>query len=267
MAFRLPATAHEDCQSRTRDKRVMKIASTVWSAKMNRPYVICHMCTSIDGKVLGQRWGKLSGQGASGLFESTAASFKIPFWLVGTTTMKEFMGRDQKLARVKERVPAGDFVARPKAKSLAIGTDTHAVLRFQEDETEGDHVVLLITGNAGNDYRAHLRRAGVSYLICGAKEIDLALALAKLKKAFKLKKLMLQGGGTFNGAMLQAGLVDEISQVIVPVVDGGGPSVTGVFDAQGKTPKHSAAHLKVSSHKTLPGGVHWFRYRVVKKSR
>jgi riboflavin biosynthesis pyrimidine reductase len=30
---------------------------------------------------------------------------------------------------------------------------------------------------------------------------------------------MLQGGGAINGSMLRAGLVDEISQVIVPIVE------------------------------------------------
>jgi translation initiation factor 2 beta subunit (eIF-2beta)/eIF-5 len=26
-----------------------------------RPYVICHMCTSLDGKIIGHRWGRLPG--------------------------------------------------------------------------------------------------------------------------------------------------------------------------------------------------------------
>ena len=59
-----------------------------------RPYVICHMCTTIDGKILGDRWGKLPGcKDSATLFETTAASFGIGAWLVGTTTMKEFAGR------------------------------------------------------------------------------------------------------------------------------------------------------------------------------
>lgn len=94
--------------------------------------------------------------------------------------------------------------------------------------------------------------------------MDLKAALRKLYKAFNLKKLMLQGGGRFNGSMLQAGLVDEISQLIVPVVDGGGAAVTGVFDGPRAGTK-AAAHLRVKSHETMPGGVHWFRYKVVKR--
>ena len=56
-----------------------------------KPYVICHMCTSLDGKIIGYRWGKLPGyKHESDLFETTAASFGIGAWLVGTTTMDEF---------------------------------------------------------------------------------------------------------------------------------------------------------------------------------
>ena len=32
---------------------------------MQRPYVICHMCTTIDGKILGSRWKKLPGGNAA----------------------------------------------------------------------------------------------------------------------------------------------------------------------------------------------------------
>jgi riboflavin biosynthesis pyrimidine reductase len=42
---------------------------------MNRPHVICHMCTTIDGKILVDRWRRLPGGEAAGdLFESTAAA-------------------------------------------------------------------------------------------------------------------------------------------------------------------------------------------------
>ena len=96
-----------------------------------------------------------------------------------------------------------------------------ASLRFRESEVDGDHVVLLVTDRVSDDYLAHLQKTGVSYLFCGKQEVNLHVALRKLGSAFRLRKLMLQGGGKFNGAMLKAGLVDEISQITVPVVDGG----------------------------------------------
>ena len=230
-----------------------------------KPYVICHMCTSIDGKILGGRWGKLPGSKDSAtLFESTAASFGIGAWLVGTTTMKEFAGHNVRLARANRSVGRRDHIASKNAKRLAIGVDAKGVLRFQKNEVDGDHVVLLVTSRVGDDYLAHLQSAGVSYLFCGKKEVDLHIALRKLGNAFHLRKLMLQGGGKFNGAMLHAGLVDEISHVTVPVADGG-VGISGFFDIPGDPPPKAAATLRVLSRKQMPGSVTWIRYGVVAK--
>jgi len=228
-----------------------------------KPYVICHMCTTLDGKILGNRWGKLpGGKDGADLFETTAASFGIGAWLVGTTTMDEFDGPKLKLPRARTPIIRRDHVANKHTKRFAIGADAKGVLHFRASEVDGDHVVLLITDQVSGDYLAHLQSAGVSYLFCGKQRIDLHVALRKLGSAFHLRKLMLQGGGKFNGAMLQAGLVDEISQVIVPVVDGG-VGISSFFDIPGKPPTKAAATLRLLSHKQLPGSVVWLRYRMV----
>jgi 2,5-diamino-6-(ribosylamino)-4(3H)-pyrimidinone 5'-phosphate reductase len=230
-----------------------------------RPYVICHMCSTVDGKIIGHRWGKLPGTKDGGdLFETTAASFGIGAWLVGTTTMDEFDGPKKRLPYANQTIPRRDHVANKKAKTLAIGTDAKGVLRFQESEVDGDHVVLLVTERVSSDYLAHLQTAGVSYLFCGRQQIDLRVALRKLGSAFGLRKLMLQGGGKFNGAMLAAGLVDEVSHVTLPVADGG-MGVSSMFDIPGKAPSKAAATLRLFSHKILPGGAVWCKYKVIAK--
>ena len=228
-----------------------------------RPYVLCHMCTTLDGRIVGRRWGKLPGyKHERDLFENTAASLGIGAWLVGTTTMEEFDGKKTKLPRAPKGFLRRDHVAKKNAKKLAVGAEAKGVLRFQENEVEGDHVVVLVTERVGNDYLAHLQSAGVSYLLCGKKEINLHTALQKLAKAFKLRKLMLQGGGKFNGAMLKAGLIDEISHLTVPVADGG-MGISTMFDIPGNAPAKSAAILRLTSHKLLPGSVIWARYKVI----
>lgn len=221
------------------------------------------MCTTVDGRILGHRWGKLPGyKHESDLFETTAASFGIGAWLVGTITMDEFDGRKIRLPRAPKGFVRTDHVAKPKAKRLAIGADAKGVLRFQDDEVAGDHVVLLVTQRVRNDYLAHLQAAGVSYLFCGNKEVNLHVALRNLASAFNLRKLMLHGGGKFNGAMLKAGLVDEISHVTVPVADGG-VGISTFFDIPGDAPARAAGTLRLMSHKQMPGSVIWARYRVI----
>jgi 2,5-diamino-6-(ribosylamino)-4(3H)-pyrimidinone 5'-phosphate reductase len=230
---------------------------------MTRPYVICHMCTTLDGKILVDRWGRLPGGNTGGeLFETTAASFGIGSWLVGTHTMKEFAAkRPGRLARSSQPILHQDFLADPRARRFAIGTDAKGVLRFDKNEVEGDHVVLLVTERVSRDYLAHLRKVRVSYLFCGKKHLDIRVALQKIGAELKIRKLLLQGGGAFNGAVLKAGLVDEISQVIVPLVDGGA-GVTSVFEIADPAPR-AAAKLRMMKRRTLPGGVQWLRYKVI----
>jgi riboflavin biosynthesis pyrimidine reductase len=229
-----------------------------------KPYVICHMCTSIDGRILGERWSNLPAAiDAARLFETTAARFGIGAWLVGTTTMKEFADGPFKLRAAKQTVPRLDHVADPEAKRFAIGADAKGVLRYRRNHVGGDHVVLLVSELVSNDYLAHLRSAGVSYLFCGRSHVNVGTALRKIAEVLGCRKLLLEGGGKFNGAVLKAGLIDEISQVVVPVIDGGA-GVAGLCDIPGKTPKTAAATLRVIDHKKLPGGVNWFRYRVVR---
>ena len=75
---------------------------------MDRLYVICHMCTTIDGKILPRRWGRVPGvRDSADLFETTAASFGIGAWLVGTTTMREFSGRQARLPDSAHASPRG----------------------------------------------------------------------------------------------------------------------------------------------------------------
>lgn len=227
-----------------------------------KPYVICHMVTSIDGRILSNRWTDPPPAKSGKLFETTAASFGIGAWLVGTTTMKEFADGNFKLKAAKETIERVDHVADPKAKRFAIGADAKGVLRYKRNHVEGDHVVLLVSELVSNDYLAHLRSAGVSYLFCGRDHVNIGTALRKIGSVLGIRKLLLEGGGTFNGAVLKAGLINEISQVIVPVIDGG-TGITGLCDIPGKAPKNQGATLRVINHKKLPGGVHWFRYRVV----
>lgn len=232
-----------------------------------RPYVICHMVATIDGKILTERWKDLPvAKGVSELYESTAAEYGIGSWLVGTTTMKHFGEVGKSLPEPKNKVPSGDFIARTDAETHAIGTDTNGTLRFKDNEVSGDHIIIITTEKANDSYLDHLRSAGISYLICGRESIDLKLAMEKLYKEFKLKKVLLEGGGVLNGAMLQAGLIDEISQIIVPIVDGGGPSVTGLYEGDvrtaGRKSRKAAFSLRLIAQETRKHGAQWLRYRV-----
>jgi riboflavin biosynthesis pyrimidine reductase len=223
------------------------------------------MVTTIDGRIMGDRWGRFAGhEGSATLFETTHDTFGVSAWLVGTTTMKEFAGRPVKIKPTKERIPREDFIATTRSpRGYAIGADRKGVLPWSVSHLpDGEHVISLLTEKVSNAYLAHLRSKGVSYLICGKDDIDLRVALDKLARHFKLKKVMLEGGGTMNGAFLRDVLIDEISHITVPVADGG-RAVQTIFDIPGDAPPKASAKLRLKSLKKLPGGVVWARYKVI----
>jgi riboflavin biosynthesis pyrimidine reductase len=221
------------------------------------------MISTIDGKILTRRWEHLpESKTIGGVYDSTAAEYDCGVWLVGTKTMQEFFGVSKKAGTTKANVPEGDYIAMPDAETLAVATDAHGTIRFDDNEVGGDHIVMIITKKTSSAYRAHLRDRGISYLICGNDKVDLAQALEKLQSKFGVKKVLLEGGGLINGGMLHAGLVDEISQLIAPIVDGGGAQISGLYDVRDKAPAKAAYGLKLIEQRTLKHGVQWLRYKV-----
>lgn len=57
---------------------------------MKRPYVICHILSSLDGKINGPFMGTESVRGLSAEYGRLRADSKADAWLYGTTTTKEF---------------------------------------------------------------------------------------------------------------------------------------------------------------------------------
>lgn len=56
---------------------------------------------------------------------------------------------------------------------------------------------------------AELAAVGVSYLVMPGDDIDLGAMLAQLGERLRITRVLLEGGATMNGALLNAGLVDE----------------------------------------------------------
>jgi riboflavin biosynthesis pyrimidine reductase len=60
----------------------------------------------------------------------------------------------------------------------------------------------------------------IPYIFAGETAIDVELALFKLKNIIGCDTLLLEGGSIINGAFERAGVVDELSLVVAPVVAG-----------------------------------------------
>ncbi|WP_236961760.1 dihydrofolate reductase family protein [Methylobacterium sp. XJLW] len=105
----------------------------------------------------------------------------------------------------------------------------------------------------------------MSYVFAGPDGWNLAKAMDALGEVFGVGTLLLEGGASINGAFLKAGLIDEISVLIQPTVDGLA-GVQSIFEYRGGPDERPGAGqaLRHMSTETLEGGMVWLRYRVEK---
>jgi 2,5-diamino-6-(ribosylamino)-4(3H)-pyrimidinone 5'-phosphate reductase len=223
-----------------------------------KPRVICHMMSSLDGRTILSRWGNSPNTTE---YETTAATFEAEAWMCGRVTMeKDFTkGLAPALQPITGPLDRTDFVANHTSTSFAIAVDAHGRLGWKSGSIDDDHLISILTERVSDEYLAYLRKLGVSYLFGGKNELDFALVLEKLGRLFPIKTILLEGGGHLNGSLLKAGLVDELSLLHFPVVDGAATSAT-IFE-QGENPG-PAAQLKFISVEQRTHGVIWLRYRV-----
>ena len=224
---------------------------------LDRPYVICHMLPSIDGRIVIRDW-KLKGAG--GEYERTAATFGADAWIIGRISMEPYAGKARVPARTsREPIPRKDFVAPHDAKSYAIAIDPSGKLTWSSSDIDGEHVITILTESVPDKYLAFLQAKGVSYLFGGKSRIDLAKVLRKLRTLFGIRKLLLEGGGKINGTFLAANLIDELSILVGPVADGSVGTAT-LFDVESR--RVPARDLKLLSIEKRSGGIVWLRYKV-----
>ena len=156
-------------------------------------------------------------------------------------------------------------IADRKGRGVALAIDPHGKVHYRQDNAGGDHIIAVLGEAVSDDYLSELQEDGISYLFAGPDGSDLSGALEELGKAFGLKTLLLEGGGRINGSFLKSGLIDEISLLVYPGIDGlsGIPTIfeyAGGEDEQpagGQTVRHIATE-------TLEGGMVWLHYRVEK---
>jgi 2,5-diamino-6-(ribosylamino)-4(3H)-pyrimidinone 5'-phosphate reductase len=84
----------------------------------------------------------------------------------------------------------------------------------------------------------------------------------QLEKHFGIRTLLLEGGGHLNGAFLQADLVDEVSLLVVPGIDGR-HNIPGVFDRVSPS-RNTVVPLRLKSVEQRGRDALWIRYEVVR---
>ena len=122
-------------------------------------------------------------------------------------------------------------------------------------------IIVLTSERAGKTRLGRLRELADHVQICGEREIHFASALRWLRKEWNVRRLLCEGGGEVNAALLLAGLVDEVHVTICPMIFGGRTAPT-LADGAGVARLADAVNLGIKSSRRV-GDEMFLCYRVV----
>lgn len=227
-----------------------------------KPHIICHMLSSVDGRLAPSRWTN-SPDGSRSDWSATYGAIheklEVDGWIVGRVTMAE-------MAKGKPHVPTSNLIVeRPhhfasKKRPFAVALDNSGKLHFARADIDGDHVVVLLGHDVSDSHLAELAGDGISYVVSEAREVDLTAALDVLGRELGIRRLALEGGGGINGSFFAAGLVDELSVLITPALDGRSDSKS-IIDS-GNIGLAGKVELSLTSCEKLQHGAVHLRYAV-----
>lgn len=164
--------------------------------------------------------------------------------------------------KATDSAPVGkeDVFVGERGETLSVSVDTHGTLLWENGDNKGR--VCLVSEQAPVEYLRYLKDKGISYIATGRESIDLPRAMELLYEHFGVRRVAVVGGGKINGGFLAAGLIDELSVMIAPGIDGrtGQPSLfDGIRDWDGFLP----CKLALREVSTVGDSVIWAKYGVL----
>ncbi len=218
---------------------------------IERAFVTCHMYVSMDGKIETGIKGYPDCEVAGEIYDQiTFSSSKA--WGCGRAT---FQYLSDEVASLEDYEPyAGElkdhFI---KDEIYCFAFDRLGKLFFKDAYNDyankKSRFVSVLTHNVDRRFITYLNKKGISYIFAGKKELDLPLFLKKIYD-LGIKHFYLCGGAQINALFMEQDLIDEISLIIAPGVQGGRKEVTfvGTEDVS-KFPKY----FKIKEVKVLDG--------------
>ncbi|TFH34624.1 MAG: RibD family protein [Dehalococcoidia bacterium] len=125
--------------------------------------------------------------------------------------------------------------------------------------------VALCSATTPTEHMEYLQRTGIESIVAGDDHVDLRVALEELNGRFGVARVRVDSGGTLNGALLHAGLVSEVSLMLLPVLAGGASTIS-IFRAPALASPDKLIHMKLTHCEQLDGGTLWLRYDVLRRT-
>ena len=214
------------------------------------------MMQSIDGRIACDMVDKISGEE----YYTALESLNCPSVIEGKYSYQlHTCGFDKFQPSNMKSINKEVFFKAEDSDGYEISVDNRGELLW--DKTDNKKRLCILSEEVSEEYLDYLKEKGISYIVSGKEKINLKKAVTILYENFSVKRLAVVGGGKINGAFLEAGLLDELSIMIAPGIDGrsGQPSLfDGIKDKENFIPQK----IKFKSFSTFENGVVWIRYEL-----
>jgi 2,5-diamino-6-(ribosylamino)-4(3H)-pyrimidinone 5'-phosphate reductase len=224
------------------------------------PRVILHSGASVDGRI---DWLAMD----MGLFYGLAATFAAGAMLTGADTMlAAYAGQAEEAEPAPEaEASAGDGYE--SGLLLAVVDSRGRIENWPRIQREPwwRKAIALCAGSTPRDYFDRLEALGVEHVIAGEERVDLRAALEALHERYGVETVQVDSGGTLAGAMLRAGLVDEVSLILAPMLTGG-TSPRSIYRAPDLESAGGVIPLELLHVEAVEGEHVWLRYAVSRRS-
>lgn len=223
---------------------------------MKKPYIVCHMMMSVDGRIDCGMTEKIAG---SNEYYETLNALHTPTTLSGRVTAQLEMAEPGTFATENPVDVAGKecFSKKKVASGYQVVVDTRGTLLWRDDRDSDSPLIVIMSKDVPNEYLSYLDSLDISWIVCGEKYIDLRRASEILFTEFGVERVAIVGGGTINAAFLDAGLLDEVSILLGPGIDGR-KGMTSTFD--GLPMDREPVNLKLTGVQPYADGAVWLRY-------
>lgn len=218
------------------------------------PHVTLHNAVSLDGRLNGFPIDL-------GLYYGLTQHLPAEAILAGSTTARSGYQRFGLTPDDEQALPPPSPATDDPRPLLAVVDSRGTIDNWDQIRREPywRDALALISRATPAACRERLRRRRVGMVESGEENVDLRTALAVLHDQYGVRRVRVDAGGGLNGALLRAGLVNEISVLLCPVVVDD-PRQPALFAPA--APAETARPLELFHCERLADGTVWLRYRV-----
>ncbi|HEX2986600.1 MAG TPA: RibD family protein [Chloroflexota bacterium] len=219
------------------------------------PRVVLHNAVSIDGRIDGFTPDL-------GLYYGLIPRWAEDATLVGTETVlaADLGAPEEEETEDPPPVSAGD------RRPLLVIPDSRGRVRAWDRLRKQPYwrdAVSLCSRSTPLEHLAYLSERRVDHIVAGEDKVDLRAALEELNIRYGVKVVRADTGGMLNGALLQAGLVDEVSLLIAPCLVGSS-TPKSIFQLPDELKKGIEIPARLMHLERMAGDWVWLRYELAK---